>query len=79
MTLKCPRYPQNSPMAPSKTGPGLGPQRRTDNRDSKGCDQDEGEDLGPREKGHPPGTRRSRCVGLGWSRNKPTVGWAGRP
>lgn len=36
ITLKCPRYPQNSPLAPTKTGSGLGPQRRTGKGDSKG-------------------------------------------
>lgn len=78
MTLKCPRYPQNSPLAPTKIGPGLRPQRRTGNRGSKGCDQDEGEGLGPRERAQPQGTRSGWCIGLGWSRNKPAVGWAGR-
>lgn len=39
----------------SKIEPGLGPQRRTEGRDSKRSDQDEGEGLGPKDKGHPQG------------------------
>lgn len=58
MTLKCLKCPQDSPlgpMVPKTTGPGIGPQERTENRVSKGPDQDGREGLWPKDKGHPQG------------------------